>query len=76
MNPQTLRIKSNANDNEYYCQKIYVTGAPRLGGQLECADIVQLPPANDRIFRVLPLNFEIQIIDNLFESKKPSFIVK
>jgi hypothetical protein len=75
MNPHPLSIISATTRSEYGCQRIYVTGSFPLGGQLECEAIVHLPPANDRIFKVLPLGFIIEIKDDKFESKKPSFIV-
>ena len=75
MNTQSLRIKSAANSKEYACQRIFVTGMHPLGGNLECPQMFGLPGADDRLYEVVPLGFNIQITDFNREPKQHSFVV-
>lgn len=75
MSPDSLHIRSETTDRKYYCQRIHVNGAAPLRGNLECPEMFELPPDDDRVFKVVPLGFNIRITHYNEEPKQPSFIV-
>ena len=75
MSPDSLHIRSEATGREYYCQWIHVNGAAPLRGNLECPEMFELPPENDRVFEVVSLGFRIRLTHYNEEPKQPSFLV-